>query len=60
MACVKKRYFSRRNAKRFARQLRHTSPNLKPYRCTDCGFWHLTSQTTARKTFFRALEREGS
>lgn len=60
-ACEKKRYLTRRRAKWFARQLRNSGlPELSPYRCHDCGLWHLTSQSAARKAAYRAYDaREG-
>lgn len=58
--CIKVRYLSRRYAKIAAAQHSGPVPKLTAYKCRDCGFWHLTSQSTSRKTFFRRKEREGS
>jgi len=55
-ACAKIRYPTRRRARHFARRQRHVHPSLSAYRCRDCGWWHLTSQTAARKTWFRDRE----
>lgn len=56
VGCTKVRYPTRRQARHFARQRfnRYRGTRLTAYRCTECGFWHLTSQDTATKTWFRS------
>lgn len=56
--CAKVRYDTRRHAKQVARKLQYGP--LTAYQCRDCGFWHLTSQSTKRKTFFRSIERRNA
>lgn len=60
--CAKVRYASRRAARQAARQMSHITTRWTAYECQDCppGFWHLTSQTTARKSYYRRLARQGS
>lgn len=44
MACSKVRYEQREDAKMALRQLKGNGRNtklLRPYRCSDCRFWHL-------------------
>jgi hypothetical protein len=51
--CGKVRYLTRSQAKRNARAFHgKRRGKLRAYRC-DGGFWHLTSQSTARTTFYR-------
>lgn len=43
--CVDKtRFYSAKLARKAAKDL-----DLKPYRCTFCGYWHLTSQGMSRR-----------
>lgn len=55
--CGKIRYYTRRQAKRVARQIPGTR-RLRAYACG--GFWHLTSESTGRTTMWRAWERPGT
>ena len=50
--CAKVRYPTRRRARQFARQAR-TGTRLTAYRCTTCGFWHLTSQDAATRVWHK-------
>jgi hypothetical protein len=47
--CAKVRYLTRKHARSDARTFRHRRGKLRAYRC-DGGFWHLTSQSTAKTT----------
>ena len=50
--CGKVRYESRRLARLSAREIRgRGGAKMRAYECG--GFWHLTSQSTARTTWFR-------
>lgn len=52
-ACGKVRYTSKAQAKQTARGFRgRRKGKMRAYQC-EGGFWHLTSQSTARTTFFR-------
>lgn len=54
-ACGKVRYLGKVSAKAAAREMRGRGKGggrMRAYRCPG-GFWHLTSQSTARTTFFR-------
>jgi hypothetical protein len=55
-ACGKVRYPTRRHARRAARMVSGRTGRMRAYRC-DGGFWHLTSQTGARLTSWRAYDR---
>ena len=46
MDCGKKRYATKYEAERVAahQKLENRAPNLRVYRCPDCGGWHLTKQ----------------
>ena len=54
--CGKVRYYTRHQARAEARKARGHTGRLSAYRCGD--FWHLTSQTAARKTHFREQDHE--
>ena len=54
-ACGKIRYLDKAPAKAAARQIRGRGKGggrMRAYQCPG-GFWHLTSQSTARTTRFR-------
>lgn len=58
--CGKVRYVSRKAAKKAASQIAsqhrgRSGKKLRPYPCGD--FWHLTSQGTAKVTYFREHDR---
>jgi len=52
-ACGKIRFLTRKHARQEARRFRRTRGKLRAYRC-DGGFWHLTSESTAKTTSYRA------
>lgn len=60
MRCAeKKRYESKALAKTGARRRHHHGQELgRPYRCTECGYWHLSTRATAEdRAFHRAVAR---
>lgn len=60
--CGKVWYPSKATAKMAAKRARgRGGPVLRPYACQEgcpAGTWHLTSQTYARKAYFRAYDRD--
>ena len=57
--CGKVRYFTRKEAKLWARKFLGTHKGkLRAYRC-GC-FWHLTSEPTSKVTFWRAYMQPGT
>lgn len=59
-ACGKVRYLGKASAKAAARQIRGRGKGgrMRAYQCGG-GFWHLTSQSTARTTRFRERSARG-
>lgn len=54
--CGKVRYVSRRAARKAASQLPQSQGRrMRAYKCGE--FWHLTSQGTAKVTYFRDQDR---
>ena len=47
--CHKATYLTRREAAGQARWMRRHSVTQRPYRCRDCGLWHLTTQHSRGK-----------
>jgi hypothetical protein len=37
----KRAHLSRRSAKAHALELRKSGQHLRPYECTECGYWHV-------------------
>jgi hypothetical protein len=55
--CGKVRYLTRKHARRAGRTFTgKRRGKLRAYRC-DGGFWHLTSESTARTTAYRTHGR---
>lgn len=48
VTCVKQSFMSDLRARRTAAELAriHRKPPMRPYHCSQCGFWHLTSDGT--------------
>lgn len=40
-SCTKVAFYTRRQAKEKARELKSVRGHMRPYRCDDCGFWHI-------------------
>lgn len=62
--CGKVRYLTKSDAKLGARRARGDGNHRTfPYRCPDCGYWHLSSVDAKTREAFRARdrsEREGT
>lgn len=54
----KKRHLTKEDAKRFARHCRQRGfKKQRPYRCRECGLWHLSTTDAASRAFHRRGER---
>ena len=57
--CGKIRYYTRKEARQQARKILGSGRpgHLRAYRCDSGSFWHLTSESTAKVTRYRAYRR---
>ncbi len=59
MRCAEKRwYLTKADARREAARLhQHGHPKNRAYRCTECGYWHLSSADAEERSVIRARIR---
>lgn len=54
MTCITKKMFeTRAQAKKYARSKMFHGSLTRPYKCNECGFYHLTSYTAEQRQAIR-------